>query len=223
LSREVHHSVLDAASATDSMHSIKTHDVGWSILKSVCMLVCPFDADVMVLSSWLLKLSQLSHSSLAALSCWLPPSFVGEVQWPMPDASLLSLVTAARCRVCFYVSSCGAFLPWTTSWPSIMQRCKVCSWVSVWQSPSTVSVWQRSPIVSVWRLKTSICSPFSLYSLGMAPLMGFFFAQWLITEVFALLSSSLRWDWIYWSCFQIVNDGFTLKQVDLCTFTYLCC
>jgi hypothetical protein len=43
------------------------------------MLVFYFDADVMVLFSLLIKLSQLSHSSLDALNCCFPLSFVGEV------------------------------------------------------------------------------------------------------------------------------------------------
>jgi hypothetical protein len=52
--------------------------VGASV-KLVCMLVFYFDADVMVLFSLLIKLSQLSHSSLDALNCCFPLSFVGEV------------------------------------------------------------------------------------------------------------------------------------------------
>jgi hypothetical protein len=66
-----------------------TASVGASV-KPVCMLVCYFDADVMVLSSLLIKLSQLSHSSLAALNWCFPPCFVREVQWPMPPFSLWS-------------------------------------------------------------------------------------------------------------------------------------
>ncbi|XP_051217104.1 uncharacterized protein [Lolium perenne] len=49
--------------------------VGASV-KLVCMLVFYFDADVMVLFSLLIKLSQLSHSSLDALNCCFPLSFV---------------------------------------------------------------------------------------------------------------------------------------------------
>jgi hypothetical protein len=98
-------------------------------------------------------------------------------------------------RVCFYLCSCGGFLTWTTSWASIMQRCKVCS--------STVSVCSK-------QLRTSIFLPFSLYSLSMALLMGFSFAHRLIAEVFSLLSSSLCWSYkqlcceVIWMCPALV-------------------